>query len=129
MTVTETELQEGVRSILADVLSVEPEEVIPSARFFADLGGESIDLLDASFRCEKRFGIKVQFDKMFSPGDIQSDEQGRLSPESAAEVSRRFPSLDLQQVRIGKGFEGIQQFLTVGVITDFVRERLGAAQT
>ena len=127
MNVPEQELNAGVRDILAEVLSIDPGEVKPSARFFADLGGESIDLLDASFRFEKRFGIKVQFDKIFAPGEVVPDEEGRLSPQFAASLSKRFPSMDLQQVRIGKGFDGVQQLLTVAVITDFIRERLAAA--
>jgi acyl carrier protein len=128
MRISEQELQDGIREILAEVLAVDASEVQNSSRFFADLGGESIDLLDTAFRCDKRFGVKVQFDKMFAPGEIQADTQGQLAPESAAGVRAKFPSLDIAKVRVNAGIEGLQELLTVGVITDFVRQKLTETQ-
>jgi acyl carrier protein len=128
MPVTEKQVQDGVREMLAEVLAIDVEEIGPTSRFFADLGGESIDLLDLSFRCEKRFGIKVQFDKMFLPGEIQGDAEGRLLPEQAAAVRARFPSLDVDKIRVNAGIEGLQEILTAGVITDFVRQKVEESQ-
>ncbi len=47
------------RTSIADCLGVEIEEVTPEARFFEDLGGESIDLLSLSFQFEKAFNIRT----------------------------------------------------------------------
>jgi len=124
MNVSEQELQNAVRETLAEVLAIDPDDAKPSARFFADLGGESIDLLDASFRFEKRFGVKIQFDNILVPEAIKTDGDGRLTRESAAAVHKRLPSLDVEKVRIGNEFQTIQELLTVGVITDFVREKV-----
>ena len=50
---------EKVRLICAEVLGVEPVDVTAETSFSADLGGESLDLLDLGFRCERAFGVRV----------------------------------------------------------------------
>lgn len=49
---------EKTREILVDTLGVDHDEVTPEASLIFDLGAESIDFLDISFRLEKAFGIK-----------------------------------------------------------------------
>lgn len=49
---------EKTREILVDTLGVDHNEVTPEASLIYDLGAESIDFLDISFRLEKAFGIK-----------------------------------------------------------------------
>ncbi len=126
---SEEQLRNELYDILVDILSVERQEVTPSARFFADLGGESIELLELSFRCEKKFGISsLQFDRMLSPEDVQRDSQGRLTPQSAAALRTRFPSLDVGKLDAGAVSPAslIQELLTVGVIHDYLRQRLSS---
>jgi acyl carrier protein len=53
------EILAAVRRILADALSLSPEEVVPEARIMDDLQAESIDLLDLRFRLEREFGIQI----------------------------------------------------------------------
>jgi acyl carrier protein len=48
-----------VQDLIAEVLSLHPNDVSPEARILLDLGAESIDLLDMRFRVEKEFGIKI----------------------------------------------------------------------
>jgi acyl carrier protein len=49
---------EKTREILVDTLGLDHDEVTPEASLIYDLGAESIDFLDISFRLEKAFGIK-----------------------------------------------------------------------
>ena len=66
------EISKGVKEVFVDCLGVDDEEVVPTASISKDLGAESIDFLDISFRLEKKFEIKVGDRKMF-------DAQERLS--------------------------------------------------
>ena len=52
------EVFEQTKDILVDTLGVDDDEVVPEASLIYDLGAESIDFLDISFRIEKSFGIK-----------------------------------------------------------------------
>lgn len=55
---------EGVREVLVGALGVDDDEVIPDAVLEDDLGAESIDALDITFRLEKLFGIKIPRDEI-----------------------------------------------------------------
>ncbi len=110
----------AVRDMVAEVLSVDIEEVTRSARFFADLGGESIDLLDLAFRIEKRLGVKVQLNNASPVGDIKTDADGNLTAEAIADIRARFPLLDGAELKVGEKPPQIQDVLTIGAIADYV---------
>ena len=54
-----------LRAECAGALGVEEREVTPAARLVADLGAESIDLVDLTFRIEKAFGITIPENELF----------------------------------------------------------------
>ena len=124
---SEMELSKAVAEEIAQTLSLEVDEVTPASNLFADLGAESIDILDLSFRCEKRFGIKMEISKMLSPDDLAADETGRLTPACSAGIKARFPSLDVDAIRPAEGIASVKQVLTAAVVTDYVRLKLQAA--
>ena len=59
MAMSRDEIYSKVKALLVDTLGVDEEEVTPEAIIKDDLGAESIDFLDISFRLEKAFGIKI----------------------------------------------------------------------
>ena len=46
---------ERVQEVVADKLSVEPDEVVPSASFTEDLGADSLDLVELIMAFEEEF--------------------------------------------------------------------------
>lgn len=56
---TDNELMDRVRAIVADALDKPVEQVTPTASLVNDLGAESLDFIDLTFRVESAFGIKV----------------------------------------------------------------------
>ncbi|MEI6095420.1 MAG: acyl carrier protein [Gammaproteobacteria bacterium] len=64
-----------VRTIIADVLVLDEEEVTLSSRLIGDLGAESIDFLDLVFQLEKEFEIKIP------RGQLEKNARGELSEE------------------------------------------------
>lgn len=126
METTDT-IQEGVREIIADTLAVEPEEVVPSARLFRDLGAESIDLIDLSFRCEKRFGVRVAFEEFSRAAEAAMDANGSLTPEAISTLQGRFPFFDLTSLSRSPAGARLADFLTVGAVTHFVQAAVTGA--
>jgi acyl carrier protein len=63
-TYSETEILEGLKDIIITALRVDRERLVPDARFFPDLGAESLDVLDIRFRIEEMFQLK------FSDGEV-----------------------------------------------------------
>jgi acyl carrier protein len=118
---TTDQIQDAVREIMAETLAVEPEEIVPSARFFQDLGGESIDLIDLSFRCEKRFGVKVRFEEFSRAAELATDANGVLRPEAIADLKTRFPFFDYARFPENPRGSQLSDLLTVDAITHVVR--------
>jgi acyl carrier protein len=52
-------MEEKVQKIVAEKLSVEPEEVIPKASFVDDLGADSLDLVELIMAMEEEFDIEI----------------------------------------------------------------------
>jgi acyl carrier protein len=64
-----------VRSIIADVLVIDEEEISLNSRLIVDLGAESIDFLDLVFQLEKEFAIKIP------RGQLEKNARGTLTEE------------------------------------------------
>ena len=56
---SESRLMERVRVIVAEALDQPLSAVTPTASLVNDLGAESLDFIDLTFRIESAFGIKV----------------------------------------------------------------------
>jgi acyl carrier protein len=110
---------DDVRRLVADVLALEIDEVAPDSLFFADLDGESIDLLELSFRIEKHFGVRVRFNDL-TANDIELDGEGRLTPASLALLKSKYPFLKLSEFEI-RPLERRTDLLTVEAIAGFVQ--------
>jgi acyl carrier protein len=52
-------MEEKVKKIVAEKLSVEPDEVIPKASFVDDLGADSLDLVELIMAMEEEFDIEI----------------------------------------------------------------------
>ena len=52
-------IEEKVKSIIADQLSVDEAEVKPEASFMNDLGADSLDIVELIMALEEEFGIEI----------------------------------------------------------------------
>lgn len=110
-------------SIVADCLAVEIEDVVPSAGFFAELGGDSIDLLDLSFRCEKAFGIKSPFRLFHGSKDQLTLDGDYLTAEAVQLIRDTYPFFAARLDRSGRDklrTQDLRDLFTVDVIAQFV---------
>mgnify|MGYP003534060629 FL=1 len=56
---TEQEIFEKVKAVIADKLQVEPEKVTLEARFIEDLGADSLDTVELIMGPEDEFGLEI----------------------------------------------------------------------
>ena len=124
---TPEQVEHEVCEIIADVLGLDLEEVTPDARFFADLGGESIDLLDLEFQCEKRFDVKTDFKALSDSQEIELTPDGVLSADTLSALRERHPFLEFDRLPEHPTQEDMKDLLTVRVITAFVERSLAQA--
>ena len=127
MAMSEQEVFEKVSEALIEALDLDEEDVTREAKLSADLGAESIDFLDITFRLEQAFNIKIPQGDLV-PDNVLNDPQyvqnGKLTDKGMAELEVRMPHADLtvfeQDPDVGK----IMDLFTVETIVKFIQGKL-----
>ena len=127
MNSTDTILQE-VRAMAADVLMVDIEEVQPQDSFMVKLDGDSLGFLELGFKCEKRYGIKIQYQKILMQDKLDADESGTLTPESLAILKRELPFLDYARIGDRPLRKRLEELLTIEAIAQIVKREIDAKE-
>ena len=66
-------IEEKVKQIIVERLSVTPDKVVPEAKFMEDLGADSLDTVELVMAFEETFGIDVpdeDSEKLQTVGDV-----------------------------------------------------------
>ena len=70
---SEQTIEQRVKKIIVEQLSVNADQVSPEAKFIEDLGADSLDTVELVMALEEEFGIEVpdeQAEKLQSVGDV-----------------------------------------------------------
>jgi acyl carrier protein len=65
-------IEDKVKDMIVDQLGVDPEQVKPEAAFQADLGADSLDLVELTMALEEEFDMEIPDDeaaKLVTVGD------------------------------------------------------------
>ena len=133
MAMSRDEIFTKVQEVLVDALGVDEEEVTPEASLREDLGAESIDFLDISFRLEKAFTTDPAkkftiprgelFPENLDPSFVQDN---KLTDAGLAEVKRRLPHADLSELERTRDTNLIPNLFAVRDIVDYLDRRVNA---
>ncbi len=126
---SENEILQKLKPLLVEVLGIQEAEIEPESVLVADLGAESIDLLDLSFRIEETFGVTIEGNeiereasKRLSSGAYEKD--GRLTDEALAEIKARVPELDPSKLQPGLRKTDLPSLLTVRFFVRLIARKL-----
>jgi acyl carrier protein len=120
---------EKVRDVLVDALGVDDDEVTPQARLTSDLGAESIDFLDITFKLEQSFGFKIPQGDLFPDSaaqDPQFVQDGKVTERGLAEMRRKLPHIDFTEFARDPRLAKVGNIFTVDVLVNYVERKLGA---
>ncbi|HUG17631.1 MAG TPA: acyl carrier protein [Planctomycetaceae bacterium] len=124
---TRDEILEKVRETLEEALGVDEDEVVMEATLSGDLGAESIDYLDITFRLEKGFDIKIPKGELF-PDNLSADPSfvadGKVSETGIAELRERLPHADVDKFAEDPSVENIQNLFTVEMVVNYLEGKL-----
>jgi len=70
---SEKSIEQKVKDIIVEQLSVNAEQVTPEAKFIEDLGADSLDIVELVMAFEEEFGVEVpdsDAEKLLSVGDV-----------------------------------------------------------
>ncbi len=124
------EIVKNVKSIISQALRVEADKVDLRASLIKDLGAESIDFLDIVFRLEKTFKIKIPKGELFPEKlltDVRFVKDGRITPVGLEELKVRIPNGNWQEFAKNPIVSSLGDVFTVGMIVDYLSEKLATA--
>ena len=125
-----SEIAKSVQTIISQALKVDESKVRLESSLIKELGAESIDFLDIVFRLEKMFKIKIPKGELF-PEKLLTDARfvkaGQVTPDGIQELKARIPSLDWDNFAKSPQVSNLGNMFTVGMIVDYLSEKLAAA--
>ena len=124
------EITKQVRTIISQALKIDESKVQPSSSLIKDLGAESIDFLDIVFRLEKTFKIKIPKGELF-PEKILTDarfvQAGRVTPTGIQELKQKMSNVNWDEFARNPQVSNLGNLFTVGMIVDYLSEKLQTA--
>jgi acyl carrier protein len=127
-TMTSEEIFGKVKDVLVDALAVDEDDVTPGASLVKDLGAESIDMLDITFKLEQAFGFKIAQGELV-PESVLRDPQyvksGVVTPEGIEELKKRLPYVDFAKFAADPQVNKVMGVFTVESLVKFVEKKLG----
>jgi acyl carrier protein len=126
---TDQEIFDTLSRLIRNVLGVKGADIKPESVLVADLGAESIDLLDLSFLIEDTFGITIEpneFEKEVTARlpDGRFEKEGFLTDGALVELRRSLPEVDATKLVPGFRKAQIPSLLTVGVFVRLIKRKL-----
>ena len=132
MALSHDEIFSKVKDVLVDALGVDEDDVTPTASLRADLGAESIDFLDITFRLEKAFTtdpanpFKIPRGELFPENlDAGLVQDNKLTDAGIAEVARRLPHADLTKLKETRDVALVPNLFAVQDIVDYLQRKFG----
>jgi acyl carrier protein len=123
-----------VKTILAEALGADEDDIVAAATLTGDLEAESIDFLDIVFRLEKAFSapgrpFKISQGELFPENLMQNPawvRDGFITDEGMAMLKERMPHVDFTDYESDRDVNRISELITVDSIVTFVERKLEA---
>lgn len=116
-----------IQEVLVDALGVDDDEVTPEARLSADLGAESIDFLDITFKLEQAFNFKIPQGELFPDGAAQNPDyvqDGKITTVGIEEMKKLLPHFDFSGFETDPRLSEIGNIFTVDSLVGYVERKL-----
>ena len=82
---SEQTIEQRVKKIIVEQLSVNADQVTPEAKFIEDLGADSLDIVELVMALEEEFGLDIpdeEADKLKTVGDAMNYLKSHASAAS-----------------------------------------------
>jgi acyl carrier protein len=130
---TDTEILERLKPLITEIMSVPAERIQWNSVLVRDLGAESIDLLDLSFRIEEVFQVTLEANEIERearkkmPGGVY-EKDGFLTDEALAQIAASAPEIDASRLVKGLRKNDLPALLTVGFFVRLIARKMEARE-
>lgn len=130
---TECNVTSRVSKILTQALNADPEDIKPTSKIVADLGAESIDFLDVTFRLEREFGLRIPQGELFPENVFQAEydacmKDGKMTPYGINKLQNAAPHIALRDEAGRLTFDGtipgLMDAFTVQSLVNYIHEKV-----
>ena len=132
--ISRDEIFDKIKDVLENALGADSDEITMDATLIGDLGAESIDFLDISFKLEQEFSIKIDQGELF-PENLMSDDtlvvDGKLTDKAMEILREKMPHVDFTKLDNGRSVDQLSEVFTVAFFTSWVSAsvRIGRSLT
>lgn len=130
---TDTEILQRLKPLITEIMGVPGERIQWDSVLVKDLGAESIDLLDLSFRIEEVFQVTLEANeierearKQLPDGVYEKD--GFLTEEALQQIAASAPELDASKLVKGLRKNDLPSLLTVGFFVRLIARKMAARE-
>lgn len=121
---TQEEIFSQVKAVIVDSLNVDEDEVTLDSKLAADLGAESIDFLDITFRLERQFGFRIPHNELF-PTDIFREvddcvKDGKVTPKGIDLLKSKIPFADFSEWENNPQYNTVTDAFTVNTLVKYI---------
>ncbi|MCP4630028.1 MAG: hypothetical protein GY850_41945 [bacterium] len=128
----EDQILSKIIEIIADIAMIEVSEIEPSSSLVDDLGLESIDFLDLTFKIEQTFNIEIprinpiqRISNLIGHDVLIQDD--KLTEEGVKLIRLIFPKSDPSKIFVGMPVDNIPSLITVQTYVYVVQRGLEVA--
>jgi acyl carrier protein len=126
---TQEEIFPRVKTVIVEALGLDENEITLDSKLAADLGAESIDFLDITFRLERQFGFRIPHNELF-PMDIFKDIDGcvldgKVTPKGVDLLKSKIPFANFTEWEKNPQYNTITDAFTVNTLVKYI----GSQQT
>jgi len=121
-----------VVEIVANITMMDTSEIKPTSSLIDELGMESIDFLDLTFKIEQAFNIEIprvnpiqRISNLIGPDTLMLDD--KLTEEGVKLIKMIFPETDQSKIFVGMSAEEIPSLITVQSYVNVVKRGLEIA--
>ena len=124
--ISRDEIFDKIKDVLENALGADSDEITMDATLIGDLGAESIDFLDISFKLEQEFSIKIDQGELF-PENLMSDDtlvvDGKLTDKAMEILREKMPHVDFTKLDEQRSVDQLSEVFTVGSLVSFIERK------
>jgi len=129
LVMNQQEINVKVNGVIAQALGLDDDEVKETSHLINDLGAESIDFLDITFRLEREFNINIPRDELFPETVFRENpeyiQDGKITDVGMKQLREALPyTNEFENIEEKRTVDAVKELFTVSLIYNYIDWKL-----